>query len=184
MYEAIKYDELKQLPDDQKKAALKELMTTYGSNKAIAEATGGATIAIANMYGKFVEGKKIGRVKGSKNSKKAEESKEEKSPEISTETPIIVSEEKPKRKYTRKVKEDAEAQQDISQQETKPDKTIELPEINEVSNVPTNIVDVNSFSIIVNKTVSGENAHFLLNGLANTLIKDQQYILEFKITEK
>lgn len=89
MYESIKYDELKQLPDEQKKEALQELMDKYGSNKAIAEATGGALIAISNMYSKYVEGKPIGR-------KKKEE--------VIEETPKneVSQESKPKRKYTKR----------------------------------------------------------------------------------
>lgn len=89
MYENIKYEELKQLPDEQKKEALQELMDKYGSNKAIAEATGGALIAIGNMYSKYVEGKPIGR------KKKEEVIEEAPKNEVSQES-------KPKRKYTKR----------------------------------------------------------------------------------
>lgn len=49
MYVNIKYEELKQLSDDKKKEALQELMNTYGSNKAIAEAIGCMSIVVSNM---------------------------------------------------------------------------------------------------------------------------------------
>lgn len=70
----------------------------YGSNKAIAEATGGALIAIGNMYSKYVEGKPIGR-------KKKEE--------VIEETPKneVSQEAKPKRKYTKRNTENTESQE-------------------------------------------------------------------------
>lgn len=98
MYENIKYEELKQLPDEQKKEVLQELMDKYGSNKAIAEATGGALIAISNMYSKYVEGKPIGRKKKEEVIEEAPKNK-------------VSQESKPKRKYTKRNTENTESQE-------------------------------------------------------------------------
>ena len=48
------------------------------------------------------------------------------------------------------------------------------------------IIDVESelFSISIKKTVSGEDAQFFLNGVGSTLLKNQMYLVEVKITEK
>jgi hypothetical protein len=41
-----------------------------------------------------------------------------------------------------------------------------------------------TFSLTVNKTVTGENARFFLNGIGSTLLNDQKYRIDVKITEK
>jgi hypothetical protein len=41
-----------------------------------------------------------------------------------------------------------------------------------------------SFSISIKKTVSGEDAQFLLSGIGGTLLKNQKYLVEVKIIEE
>jgi len=182
MYESIKYEDLKQLPDDQKKEALQELMTTYGSNKAIAEATGAATIAIANLYGKIVEGKQVGRKKGSKNSIKTEEvkeqPKEEMTPEVIVETPNNVTENKPKRHYTRKVKEDVKISQDMRQEQDMQQK--------EIIDKPIILADLKSISFTTSLcgNLSGEQIKQRVTGMINSLLDDKEYTINLQINEQ
>ena len=75
-------------------------------------------------------------------------------------------------KKTRVNKQAERTDQDIAALETKPMD----PEINEPES--------ESFSIAVKKAVSGEDAQFLLNGIGSTLLKNQKYLIEVKITEK
>jgi len=63
MYENLTYDQLKELPDEQKVEALKELKVIYPENKDLAEHLGGAHIAVSNMVAKYLEGKQLGRKK-------------------------------------------------------------------------------------------------------------------------
>lgn len=41
-----------------------------------------------------------------------------------------------------------------------------------------------SFSISIKKTISGEDAQFLFSGIGSTLLRDQKYIVEVRITER
>jgi hypothetical protein len=189
MYENITYAELKGLSEDEKANTLKELIELYPDKKQLAAKLGTAPVAIINLIRKYVEGKPVGRIKGSKNIKVEVVKPEEIKPETTQESQQEPGQEpqqeqqpgvKVKRKYNKKAK---------------PNVVIELPKadvleeikpepVNEIVNVPANNVDENSFSITVIKTVSGENAQVLLSGLANTLIKGQQYGIEVKIIEK
>jgi hypothetical protein len=156
MYENIKYEELKNLPDEQKKEALQELMATYGSNKAIAEATEGYATTIANMYSKYVEGKHIGRVKGSKNpDKKPKE------------------ENKVKRKYTKKVKEDTIIPIESPQEEIVYNKVLE--------EVKTSTL---SFNSSLSGDLSGEEVKVRIIGIVNALLDDKTYSVNLQIDEK
>jgi hypothetical protein len=76
LYENLTYDQLKELPDEQKVEALKELKARYPDNKDLAEHLGGAHIAVSNMVGKYLEGKQLGRKPMTEEEKK--QKKEEK----------------------------------------------------------------------------------------------------------
>jgi len=165
MYENIKYEELKQLPDEQKKEALQELMTIYGSNKGIAEATGGAVVALVNMYKKFVLGESVGRVKGSKNSTKQKETL----PETIVETPTDDTEIKPKRKHTKKAK-DIEVPQEIQTQQEEPIKLAELISV--------------SFTTSLCGNLSGEEIKKRVIGMINSLLDDKSYLINLQIDEQ
>lgn len=40
-----------------------------------------------------------------------------------------------------------------------------------------------TFSIVIRKLISGEEAQFFLNGIGNTLLKNQKYLIEINIAE-
>ena len=172
MYENIKYEELKQLPDEQKKEALQELMTIYGSNKAIAEAIGGSTIAIINMYKKYVLGESVGRVKGSKNSTKQEETL----PDTIVETPTNEIETKPKRKYTRKAK-DVEVPQETQIEQEEPKQ--------EIVRTPIKLAELSvSFTTSLCGNLSGEEIKKRVAGMINSLLDDKTYTINLQIDEQ
>jgi len=172
VYESYTYDQLKELPDDQKITALKELKTIYPDNKDLAKHLDTAHIAISNMVGKYLEGKSVGRKK-------------------------MTEEEKAQAKEQRKLKkqaEEAKAQQQIQQEQQEEvqseDKVVTtLPEIkNEESNTTTPITQsiqpkTNSFSIKLEKNLTGEEATARLNGIANSLLKDNTYKISLVIEE-
>lgn len=165
MYENIKYEELKQLPDDQKKEALQELMNLHGSNSAIAKAIEGFPVAIANMYSKFVEGKQIGRKKGSKNAVK--EVVQQPTEEIHiVETPIIIPETKPKRTYNRKQKEVSTIQQDSQESQ-------------DITQLPSA-----SFTTSLSGELTGDQIKQRVTGMINSLLDDNQYTINIQIDEK
>ena len=77
------------------------------------------------------------------------------------------------KKARNRVKKQAEKkEQNVAALETKP----VVPEINDVER--------DSFSIAIKKTISGEDTQFFLNGIGSTLLKNQKYAVEVKITEK
>lgn len=154
MYETITYQELKELPEDKKAEAWKELHSEYPDNRVLAQKLGVATIAVVNGIKKYVLGEPVGRA--SKMSKELQ-------------TPTDGQENRPKRKYNKKAKAGAEGRSAAGAE-------------NAASGAQAGID--NSFSISINKTVTGENAQFLFNGIGNTLIKNQEYIIEIKIIEK
>lgn len=161
MYESIKYEDLKQLPDDQKKEALQELMTTYGSNSAIAEAVGGVPVAISNMYKKYVEGKSVGRTKGSKNATEA----------IQEESLNNVTEIKPKRKYTKKTDKVVEQIQEPLQEEI-----IRTPiKLSELTSL--------SFTTLLLGDFTGEEIKSRVSGIINSLLNDKKYTINVRIDE-
>lgn len=82
--------------------------------------------------------------------------------------------ETPKKTRNRMKKQEIQDKQelDIAAIETKPI----FPEINEIES--------ETFSISIKKMVSGEDAQFFLNGIGNTLLKNQKYVIEVKIAEK
>lgn len=156
MYESIKYDELKQLPDEQKKEALQEFITKYGSNKAIAEVLGSVPIAISNMIKKYVNDEPIGR------KKKEETTVETPKNEVSQET-------KPKRKYTKK-----------TTIETKPE-----PQQPEIIRAPIKLPKPSaSFTTSLNGELSGEEIKERVSGIVNALLNSKTYSITLQVEEK
>lgn len=170
MYENKTYEEIKNLPEEQKAEAWREIHSIYPENKALAEKLGIAHIAVVNAVKKYVLNEPIGRANKKEKQEPAQEQIEIK-PEAQQEQQV----EKPKRKYIRKAK-----------QET----VIELPKNkpeslgNEVSNYPKINIVVSSFLININNSFSGEHAQIMLNGIGSTLLKDHEYNIEIKISEK
>lgn len=107
MYENITYEELKNLPDEEKVKALTELLSITPDRKELAKKLGVAPIAIINLIGKYLEGKQIGR-------KKKE----------TIEVENLIEEPKQKRKYTRKSKDEEKSEQPIQSLSTQVEKII------------------------------------------------------------
>jgi predicted transcriptional regulator len=81
--------------------------------------------------------------------------------------------EAPRKTRTRMKKKVEKTEKATAVQETKP----VLPEIRKAE-------ESESFSIAIKKAICGEDARFLLNGIGNTLLKDQKYMIEVRIIEK
>jgi hypothetical protein len=78
----------------------------------------------------------------------------------------------PKKARSRVKKQDRQEQDNIVTDSSDPVQEIKASEENE------------SFSIAIKKVVTGEDAQFFLNGIGSTLLKNQKYQIEVKITEK
>jgi len=166
MYENITYDQLKELPDDQKIIALKELKTIYPDNKDLAKHLDIAHIAINNMVGKYLEGKQVGR------KKMTPEEKAQAKTEREAEKKRLKEQEK-QETMTQQIT----TNQDNVPQPTNPNATI-VPIINESIKI-----NLNSFSINLNKDMLGEEAISRLSGIANSLLKENQYRVNLIIEE-
>jgi len=171
MYETLTYEQLKALPDDQKIIALKELKSTYPDNRDLAKHLDVAHIAVSNMVGKYLEGKQLGRKK-------------------------MTEEEKAQAKAERELKKLQElqaqqeqiqkSQQEESQEEETKTETQETKEEvkDEISNVINQSESKNdSFAIKLEKNMTGEEAILRLNGIANSLLKENKYKVVLSVKE-
>lgn len=160
MYESITYSELKKLPKDQKSNAWKELSTICSTKKELAQKLGVSPAIVYNMISKYVEGKPIGKRKSEKKQLA----------------------EQPKKLRGRAGRHKKEKIPEL--------KAAGLNEAGEIKLVSTAADILNekkaddSFSIAIKKTVNGEDAQFFLNGIGSTLLKNQEYVIEVRITEK
>ncbi|MCX7658872.1 MAG: hypothetical protein N2Z57_09380 [Oscillospiraceae bacterium] len=162
MYENITYAELKKLPKEQKPEAWKELKSLYSSTKELALRLGVSSSIVYNMIAKYVNGKT-----GAKNKEESNENAE-----INENQAASLGLEKTKAKRKR---------QDIVIGETGP---AGFAAGNTALVGIENPLEADMFSISINKTLSGEDAQFFLNGIGNTLLKNQKYLIEVKIKEK
>lgn len=159
MYDNMSYTQIKELNEEQKIEVWSELHKQFPDNKELAKKLGISPIVSSNAIKRYVLGEHIGRVK------------KEKSENGQVQTQAQPEEIKPKRKYNRKPKED--------------ETIITLPSSKDLDKEIYNESDnTDTFSIIINKVADGENVQILLNGIANTLLKDQQYTIEINISEK
>lgn len=190
MYENLTYEEIKNLPENKKTEAWSELHTIMPSNMELARKLNAAPIAISNAVKKYVLGEPVGRANKKNKPEQVEqiqqeaeqepqqEMQEEPKQELQQDQPQVV---KTKRKYNKRIK--PEVIVELPEADIKADTKQEPVKSEEVS-VPVSNSEMYSFLITVNKTVSGEDAQILLGGLANTLLKGQQYSIEVKIKEK
>jgi len=175
MYETYTYDQLKELPDDQKITALQELKTLYPDNKDLAKHLDTAHIAVSNMVGKYLEGKQVGRKKMTDEEK---------------------AQAKLQREETKKLKQQAGKQQEAQQVNTIPQTIINeepsvVPNITpssepviQVTEEPQKVKsETNSFSIKLEKNLIGEEAITRINGIANSLLKENTYKVSLVIEE-
>ncbi len=173
VYETYTYEEIKALPDDQKVLALKELKEIYPDNKDLAKHLNVAHIAISNMVGKYLEGKQVGR------KKMTEEEKAQ-----------AKAERKLKKQQEEKMQQEQEKQEAMAQQ-TIPNQESEVK--NSESDLEATVMvtskttqpqsNLNSFNINLNKNMLGEEAITRLSGVANSLLKENQYRVSLVIEE-
>ena len=178
VYESYTYDQIKALPDDQKITALKELKTTYPDNKDLAKHLDVPFIGVNNMVAKYLEGKTVGR------KKMTEEEK---------------AQAKLEREEAKKLKQQIEKQQLQQQEQQKPEvnttsQTIRNEEPNAILNTTPSVTPIkeesqpiqsktNSFSIKLDKTMLGEEAISRINGISNSLLKENEYRISLVIEE-
>jgi len=169
MYENYTYDQLKSLPDDQKITALKELKAIYPDNKDLAKYLDVAFIAVNNMVGKYLEGKQVGRKK-------------------------MTDEEKLQKAQERKLKKQLEQQEQQKPEVNTTSQTIRNEEPNAILNTTPSVTPIkeesqpiqsktNSFSIKLDKTMLGEEAISRINGISNSLLKENEYRISLVIEE-
>lgn len=176
MYETYTYNQIKDLPEDQKIIALKELKTLYPDNKDLAKHLNVIPMAIGNMVAKYLEGKQLGR------KKMTEEEKAQAKLQRETEKKLKEQQEIEKEKIQQIDQQEKSNEQKeeevIKSQEIKIE---EKPLTNkEIQSVQSNI---SSFSISLNKNMLGEEAVSRLNGIANSLLKEKEYKIELVIME-
>lgn len=175
MYDNITYDQLKELPVEQKKEALIALKGKYPTYKEMAQAIGGNPVALANLYLRLVEGQKFG-------GRKKKEVVEQTAPEapvvpeipiapVALETPT--QKEKPKRGRRKATDKAPKAT------ETKAITTVdEKKEIAVVA--PKKVV---SFTISLETEGTGDEAKSRIEGVAGSLMKDKTYKVKLTIEE-
>jgi len=169
MYENHTYNQIKDLPDDQKVEALKELKTMYPDNKDLAKHLNVIPMAISNMVAKYLEGKQVGRKK-------------------------MTDEEKLQKAQERKLKKQLEQQEQQKPEVNTTSQTIRNEEPNAILNTTPSVTPIkeesqpiqsktNSFSIKLDKTMLGEEAISRINGISNSLLKENEYRISLVIEE-
>ena len=170
MYENFTYNQIKDLPEDQKIEALKELKTMFPDNKDLAKHLNVIPMAISNMVGKYLEGKQVGRKKMT--------------PEEKAQAKLQREEEK-KLKLQQEIEKEKLVQQEIVNQE--PEVIVPQPTTSNATVVPIVSESVqsksNSFSIKLEKNMLGEEAISRINGIANSLLKENTYKVSLVIEE-
>ena len=173
MYETFTYNQIKDLPEIQKIEALRELKTLYPDNKDLAAHLNVIPMAISNMVAKYLEGKQLGRKK-------------------------MTDEEKAQAKLQRETEKKLKEQQELEkQQQEKANESKENVATTDQGNISKNqyieksITEepktvqskINSFSISLDKNMTGEEAVSRLNGIANSLLKEKEYKIELVVKE-
>lgn len=159
-YANINYDQFKELSDEQKSEALKELEKRFPDRKDLAEYLGIRGNVLGILYSKYIDGKKLGRQKVETNNSVIEDIKIE-----------TTKEEIPEQKHIEEIKpvEYTPLQLVTPNQ---PVKTIE----------PKNEND-EGYSVNLNKQVNGEEAISRITRIANSLLEDKRYNINIVIKE-
>ena len=161
MYESITYSELKKLPSAEKPEAWKELKSLYSTQKELAEKLGVSAALVYNMISRYVK----------------DEPAESKKAEVLEVVPEPI-------KARRRVKKQDKQKRDKQERHEQQEQEIIVTETNPIVPEVKDVEEDESFTIAIKKTVSGEDAQFFLNGIGNTLLKNQKYVIDVKITEK
>lgn len=159
MYENITYAELKALSREQKAEAWRELKGLYKTQKELALKLGVSPNLVYNMISRYVKDEAESSVTGPSETELADSAK-------------LVE----RHRKTRSKAENSHMRE-------------QKKEAADVNNIVYEVKSsarekAESFSIEIKKTVSGEDAQFFLCGIGSTLLKNQNYSIEVKITEK
>lgn len=183
MYENITYNELKGLPEEQKKDALIELKNKYSTYKEMAEKVGGTPVALSNLYLRIVEGKKFGRRK--------KEETEAKLQEIAKTSKAFIVSTKPKLPAISY----ASIMEDKKMSDSNATKTkyegmsftmlteMDKEQQNQNAPTPSKITKKVAFTIGLEIVVSGEEARERIQGVIGSLLKDKTYKVKLSIEE-
>ncbi len=169
MYENFTYNQLKDLPEGQKIEALKELKTIYPDNKDLATHLNVIPMAISNMVAKYLEGKQLGRKKMTEEEKLQAKLQREEEKRLQREKEQQQEQEKSNEQKLDEV---------VKSQETKNEEKLPVHEETQSNNFKSN-----SFSIKLDKNMTGEEAVSRLNGIANSLLKENEYKVELIVEE-
>ena len=168
MYENLSYEQLKELPGDQKKNALMQLKKQYPHYKEMAEKIGGTPTALSNLYLRIVEGRRFGRKKKEvvESVKAAEPPKVIGSPdmEASAEAPV-------KLRRTRR--------KSVAVPESQPVTTI--GEQREILAIPAKKAIAFTISLGIEET--GNEARSRIEGIIGSLLKEKTYNIKMSIEE-
>jgi len=188
MYETYTYEQLKALPDDQKIIALKELKSTYPDNRDLAKHLDVAHIAVSNMVGKYLEGKQLGRKKMTEEEKAQAKAERElkKLQQLQAQqkqiqkSPQEESQEEETKTETQETKEEVKDETSNAISYTSIMSNAPVPPTNEINQSESKS---NSFSIVLEKNLTGEEAILRLNGIANSLLKENEYKVVLSVEE-
>jgi hypothetical protein len=164
MYENLSYEQLKELPGEQKKNALMQLKEQYPHYKEMAEKIGGTPTALSNLYLRIVEGRKFGRKK-----------------KVVIEPTIVET--------TFKAPAEAPAEAPVKLRRTRR-KSIAVPDFQPVStiNEQRDVLEMPvkkaiSFTINLGIEETGNEAKSRIEGIIGSLLKEKIYNIKMSIEE-
>ncbi len=205
MYESITYEELKSLPRDQKVQALKELKALYPTQKKIAEKLGVNPANIYNMIAKYVKaddegqpradaraGAKAVRKSGVKAAGEAE-AKTVREAEVKT---VREAEAKAageaKAKAARAAEAEVNTELKLTGEAAKPVEAIVVPRTAVIGQEKTQskrmrekkVKREENLMLTLSKSLTGEEAQALFAGIGSIFLKNHDYRLEIRISER
>jgi transposase-like protein len=202
MYESITYAELKSLPKEQKIEALKELKELYSSQKKIAEKLGVNPPNIYNMISRYIKedsGAKTGK-KGAERSRTAGRrqerqdavgSRRRRNDDGSRQERHDAADNRQERYDAAdsiQERQDAAGNEQFSEKVTGDDQIrTEIPGNDKIAAEGTKGVEYysrNDFLISIAKELTGEEAQSIFAGIGNIFLKNREYRIDIKITEK
>lgn len=168
MYENITYDQLKDLPDEEKKEALIYLKEKYPTYKEMSQAIGGIPLSLSHLYMRVVEGKTFGR------KKKEEAPSEEKQ---------VLNETQDQQKDENDKPSDTPALSTSTMKKKRGSKKKETEIITPQKEQSVAPKKDFSFTIGLEVEVSGEEAKTRMEGVMASLLKDKNYKVKLSIEE-
>jgi len=183
MYETLTYEQLKALRDNEKITALTELKNLYPDNRDLAKHLDVAHIAVSNMVGKYLEGKQLGR------KKMTEEEKAQAKAERELKKLQELQQQQLNQQQAQQTQEEETQEEKIEKDEALENNIVRTPIISEpIINEPIiegtqPEIKNNSFAIKLDKNMTGEEAILRLSGIANSLLKENEYKVVLSVEE-